>query len=484
MCRMRLLFWNFRGKILYLHDKNRLILKLYKYSMMKKLLIAALVFFASACSQKNPSGDIVINVEVENPTVKEVGIMIDRVADYKIALDDEGCGSLTLSGIGDAFPKIVYGEDSSKKIFLEKGRNVTLKFDSRTFKEEGVKVEGYNEVACDYLQQVTLPKPPDFALNWEPFTADLNQKLEDVIKHMSELKLDRKCPEFFKLEQARLDYMFAHTLIMYPLGHAWKAGEFSYNDTYYDAIRRLIVEREDMLWVDAYRSFLEQGIPVLLEEKQGFKSAYEKRLGMVQYVADNFKNEKVKQTIVYTMALNYILTNGDKQTEELMTLVRKVVTDPELIADFEKQISTLDPVSVGFVSPDFKAVDMQGKEFSLKDFSGKYIYVDVWASWCKPCRQEQKAMKDLKKLFEGRRIAFVSLSVDEDKAAWQSAVKEDKLVGDQLWMGKGTEFQQIYNIKSIPRFILLDKSGRIINSEMTSPSDDKTALTLRKLKFI
>lgn len=452
--------------------------------MMRKLIVAALAFIGTACSTKNPSGDMVIRVEVDNPTSDKVELVIDRTANYTIELDGEGRGSTTLTGLGDAFPTVVYGEDSSKKIFLEKGRNATVRFDSRTFKEQGVEVDGHNEDACEFLQEVTMPKAPDFKLKWDEFRAELDKKYDEVVANMTDRGLDRKCPEFFEVEKARLEYMFAHTYLIYPLGHAMKAGEFTYDDTYYDELSRLIVEREELLWVDSYRSFLERAIPILLEKKQSMRSAYEKSVATMRYIADNFKNERVRQTLICTIAQNYILAAGDKQTESMQELVRGTVTDPELLRAFDDMLANLDPLSVGFVSPDFQAVDMKGKAFSLKDFAGNYVYVDVWASWCNPCRKEQEQLKKLEKLFEGRRIAFVSLSVDEDKAAWERAVKEGKLVGTHLWMGKDTEFQKIYNIKSIPRFILLDKSGRIMDANMTAPSDEKTALTLRKLKFI
>ena len=450
---------------------------------MKKLFIAVMALVATACTTKNPSGDITINVDVENPTAKKVEIALDRGATWTIDLDEQGRGQLVLPKMESMYPKVIYGEES-KKIFVAKGEEVTLRFDARKFKDEPIEVDGDNEEANDYLQKVTLPKPPDFALNWEPFTADLKSKLDDVLKMMADMKLDRKCPDFYNIECARMDYMFQHTLFMYPLGHAWKAGEFTYDKRYYAEIERLLVEHEDFIMMDAYRSYIEQAIPVLLEQKSNFKSNYEKKIATMNYIMEHFESDRIKQTMLTTIALNYILTVGDQGTDEMQAMVRKHVQDPQLLTLFNTKLEHLDPISTGFLSPDFEAVNVKGETKSLKDFAGKYVYIDVWATWCNPCREQQAELKKLEKLFEGRRIAFVSLSIDKDKAAWEKMVRDEKLVGNQLWMGDNTSFKEVYGINSIPRFILLDKNGRIIDANMTKPSDEKTALTLRKLKMI
>ncbi len=93
-------------------------------------------------------------------------------------------------------------------------------------------------------------------------------------------------------------------------------------------------------------------------------------------------------------------------------------------------------------------------------------------------------MKKLEHQYKNKNIAFVSISCDQDKAAWEKMVKSEKLGGIQLHNGGDREFMQAYIIKGIPRFILLDREGKIINSDMSRPSDAKTAETFRSLKGI
>ena len=132
----------------------------------------------------------------------------------------------------------------------------------------------------------------------------------------------------------------------------------------------------------------------------------------------------------------------------------------------------------------FRYKDIKGNWVELKDFKGKYVYIDIWATWCGPCKAEIPHLQQLEKEMKGKKIVFVSISCDENKAEWEKYVKKQCLGGVQLYMGKGKDMKNFYQIEAIPRFILLDKKGNIVDAYMTRPSDEKTKKTLIKLKGI
>lgn len=141
-------------------------------------------------------------------------------------------------------------------------------------------------------------------------------------------------------------------------------------------------------------------------------------------------------------------------------------------------------LKAGDVSPVFKYCDINGKEVSLSDLKGKYVYIDIWATWCPPCRQELPHLKELEKKMHDKNIVFVSISCDQNKADWEKMVKDQKLGGIQLHTGGDRAFMNAYRVRTIPRFILLDKEGKILNLDMTRPSDPATLKTLEALKGI
>lgn len=126
-----------------------------------------------------------------------------------------------------------------------------------------------------------------------------------------------------------------------------------------------------------------------------------------------------------------------------------------------------------------------GGTSSLNDFKGKYVYIDVWATWCGPCKSEIPYLKELEMDFQGKNIEFVSLSVDKKTAyeTWKKMIASKKMGGVQLFADNdfNSEFVKEYAISSIPRFILLDTEGKIIDADVSRPSNPKTKELLKNL---
>lgn len=128
----------------------------------------------------------------------------------------------------------------------------------------------------------------------------------------------------------------------------------------------------------------------------------------------------------------------------------------------------------GKASPKFENLEnYNGGTTSLYDFKGKFVYIDVWATWCKPCLGQIPALKDLEKEYEGKDIVFVSISSDRpDKhEEWKNMIKTKGMGGEQLFAGENVSFFQEYQISSIPRFIFIDKEGNIYNNNAPRPSE-------------
>ena len=136
----------------------------------------------------------------------------------------------------------------------------------------------------------------------------------------------------------------------------------------------------------------------------------------------------------------------------------------------------------GAPSPTFdKYENHKGGTTSLSDLKGKYVYVDVWATWCGPCKREIPFLKEVEKKYHGKNIEFVSLSVDNidgkrgSHEKWVKMVAEKELGGIQLFSPKDwkSDFVTGYKIKGIPRFILIDPNGNIVNASAPRPSSEK-----------
>lgn len=139
----------------------------------------------------------------------------------------------------------------------------------------------------------------------------------------------------------------------------------------------------------------------------------------------------------------------------------------------------------GKPSPLFSYENHKGGTTSLTDFKGKYVYVDVWATWCGPCKAEIPSLKKMEELYYEANIVFVSISVDtkKDYEKWRAFVTEKELGGVQLVADKdwSSDFVKAYMINGIPRFILIDPAGNVVQANAPRPSDPKLVVLLDEL---
>ena len=139
----------------------------------------------------------------------------------------------------------------------------------------------------------------------------------------------------------------------------------------------------------------------------------------------------------------------------------------------------------GKPSKSFDYVNRKGGKTKLEDFKGKYVYIDVWATWCGPCRAEIPFLKKIEEKYHGKNIEFVSISIDvnKDYEKWKNFVTEKQLGGVQLFADKdwSSDFITSFGINSIPRFLLIDPQGNVVDADAVRPSSPELVSTLDKL---
>ncbi len=133
----------------------------------------------------------------------------------------------------------------------------------------------------------------------------------------------------------------------------------------------------------------------------------------------------------------------------------------------------------------FEYLNHAGGKLKLEDLKGKYVYIDVWATWCGPCRAEIPSLKMVEEKYHDKKIAFVSISVDAEKdfEKWKTFVTDKSLGGIQLYADKSwnSDFIKSFGINSIPRFILIDPNGVVVDADAARPSNPKLQEQLDKL---
>ena len=158
---------------------------------------------------------------------------------------------------------------------------------------------------------------------------------------------------------------------------------------------------------------------------------------------------------------------------ELMKNYEQYLVTPSLKARAEAVGTKLYDTRSGGQAADFTYPDVNGKMVSLSDFKGKVVLVDVWATWCGPCKREIPHLIQLEKEMRGTDLVVLGVSVDEtkDKQKWLNFVKEKGLAGVQLLAGGWTKITKDYKINGIPRFMVFDKKGNVVSVDAPRPSN-------------
>ena len=136
--------------------------------------------------------------------------------------------------------------------------------------------------------------------------------------------------------------------------------------------------------------------------------------------------------------------------------------------EINKPVAAVNTVNVGSAAPDFSAPNPDGKVVSLKESLGKVTIIDFWASWCKPCRQENPNMVALYNQYHAKGLNIIGVSLDEDAAKWKDAIAKDKLTWAHVSNLKdfNDPIAVMYDIKMIPSTFVLDASGNVVAKDL------------------
>ena len=201
-------------------------------------------------------------------------------------------------------------------------------------------------------------------------------------------------------------------------------------------------------------------------------------------------NPNLRRQMVQIIGQNYYTYgDGTGNVEEFTKRFREFAGEHANIADgmykqFMEVKKAKEKTASGVPAPDITLDLPDGKQVQLKDIcKGKFTYIDVWATWCGPCKMEIPFMEKLVERFKGNdKVMFISISVDENVEAWKKMIEKDKPQWAQYNIHGKTnqQFSADWGITGIPRFIMIDKDGNIFAADATRPSNEETAKTIEE----
>lgn len=293
---------------------------------------------------------------------------------------------------------------------------------------------------------------------------------------------------FVATERKRIFYASAAQKNLYYRDHKFLTGEVPVLDAAFDVyLRQADLNDRSSLHLDAYKDFL---------------YSYFERMGLRQHDLarelgggapfTTFSYARAKEDLRDSRVKDYVLSRiadvhlNETPVDELGTLVDDLIRecrDETYLAPIRRYYARLSKLKRGLAAPDFSFPDATGRVVSLSDFRGNLVYLDVWNSTCSPCFKEFPLFERLRAKYRGRKIVFLGVSLDSDKALWKRAMKAKGAAGVQLFgNGWDSRFVQDYLVYTNPRFILIDEDGDFISAKAPRPSENVEELIERSIK--
>ena len=260
------------------------------------------------------------------------------------------------------------------------------------------------------------------------------------------------------------------TLIRYK-GILWGLGGYIHENKA-TALKEMLEQKLDGLDLDS------QDVELLPDNEimnliNGYLNYYYPEMPELQratYVLYNIKSEKVRNIYVMQALVSALKTWGcTREVEDLITDIDLCSKTEATKAKAHELKNWYYPVRAGEMAPDFEAEDEFGKSVKLSDYRGKVVFIDVWATWCGGCVEGLPYFVALREQYKDREdIVFLTVTYDGEgaKEYWKKFLQEKKFSGviPHLFPKNKKQFDEDYCVTGIPRYILIDKEGKIVNA--------------------
>lgn len=453
---------------------------------MKKLLFGLVTIVFISCNNSKPVNYALFKGSIKNANSNELTIFdSSNKTVKKIEVSDTGTFSDTIFN-ANGYYRFNDGKETSS-FYLEDGYDLYLNMDAKEF-DESIVYSGNGNNPNNFLVQKFLIKEKTgsmdklYSLNETAYLKTMNQLKETLEDSLANLD-----SEFKEQEKLNMKYEHINHIIKYENAHRFftKNNNFKVSESFPDLLKDInLTNEEHYKKSDAYKAIVGYNFSRTVGKKAkenniSFETA------ALQFIKDS-KNKFIRNDLLKGISRSVSVTNPN--AKELYDGIMEISDDKDLKEKLKRQFHKIQILAKGKASPAFVNYENNaGGTTSLTDLKGKFVYIDIWATWCQPCKKEIPFLKEIEEKYHNKNIEFVSISVDTEKDhdTWKDMIKDKELGGIQLMADKDwkSEFITDYQVQGIPHFILIDPAGNIISSYAPRPSDKKLIDLFNELKI-
>lgn len=455
---------------------------------MKFITIKVLIAFAflPVFSQQAVS----VSGKIFNPKDNKVHLKyyndflsFEEITANSAILDGDGSFRIRVTW-NKAYPAQFYHGNELISLYLNPGDHLQIQFDgnksaaSLTFSGNGSEINQYiakksREIPVVNLFSIGGMKEREFTR----LVDSLHQKELMYFKNYFDNipAKNAAMKSFMELESAQIQYSWMANKKNYPIAHAILQQSKNLPELspdYYEFMKQASLRDDKAMQSRAYLNFLESYINGELAELRKKDTLLNVNQYKDEFIVKNFSGQQ--RDYLLAKWAYYLMTEAEDPLngERVKDQYTKHSPDKKYLGVLDKAWSKLMHLAPGSLAPDFTLSDLNGKKVSLHDFKGKIVYLDFWASWCGPCRAEIPYAKKLEEQFHGKDVVFLCVSIDQNPDSWRKAITDNDIKGVHLIVTPDSNVPHAYNIKGIPRYVIIDKEGKIVDKNAKRPSGE------------
>lgn len=436
--------------------------------------------FISAQSNKEKMSETKFSGKIEKPVRPYFLIEREGKSDT-VKLANDGSFQTTLQQNKPEYFSLQMGKNSLV-IFLLPGDDMVAQFAGSIVPETAT----FTGKSAPYATYLVAKQRLDKYLNsflpynkWPEITPNVFFAMRDSVRNCRLVELEKSAKTesfeaaFINAEKKSMNYQFANDLVLYR-----QVAEEKYSkmpDDFIAAVDQTRRDDEEMAWNDMFLSFAQNLVKqeAALAYNVGSDKSYLHYYDLqVNKVCELFTTEKCRNAIYSKLMQDVIKDVGTQDLTPILKKFEECCTNKAFVQRVKTYASQFEYMYAGRPAPDAAFYDTTGKNMRFSDFKGKLLYVDVWATWCGPCKREIPDLKKLEEEYHGKNIQFLSVSTDKDLNAWKNYLRKNEMTGLQTHQSDKPEegVSMLYMVNSIPRFLLIDGTGKIISADAPRPS--------------
>lgn len=418
----------------------------------------------------NPTGTLKVPIQSNG----SFHVIVDLPGDLekiKLSIYPDESGAILYAGRGDS---VFVDWSQGKKPSLNKIKLTGTSIATNEFFSSGAAYFSSYEIEYFLANQSELPSPVSFygllMKEWKK-----NHEKPGSYRTADGLGLSSTVRNIW-------EKLVAVKFLTYALYDYPEKKNIDLNNREYDTIRSMLkpllkqIEpyEERLVGWEQYHAYLYKQITNPLSPYQNDDSAY--YAAIMKYPAGPMRNR-----LIYDLSLKQLKLSRDSVQRASILSAAIFENNNSMREDLLRRTAIYNRMRRGRPAPLFDAHNYNNESVSLTSLRGKYVLIDIWATWCPPCRQQGPIFERMSEKYKDQPITFLSLSTDFDLLAWQQEVKRknNRIVHWRIQREK--LFLREYGLEGIPHFILLDPDGNFVNANFPYPGDPNFEIQLRQV---